>query len=129
MSVIIGTEGDDGLFGSSVNDSLQGLGGNDSLYGFAGDDFLRGGAGADWLDGGDGIDTADYNGDAAVHVDLGSGTGYGGEAEGDRLLGIENVFGTDWGDTLAGSSAANVLTATAAMTGSMAATATTPSPA
>ena len=67
-------------------------------------------SGADELRGGSGNDTADYfDGSQAVMVDLASGTGLGGEADGDRLSGIENLFGTSYNDRLAGNAAANRL--------------------
>ena len=74
-------------------------------------DTLRGGAGADQLDGGAGIDTASYYTSAAgVTVDLAAGTGSGGDAAGDTLIGIENLSGSNIGDdVLAGNAGANTL--------------------
>jgi Ca2+-binding RTX toxin-like protein len=95
------TDGDDTIFG---------LGGDDWIYGRDGNDFLQGGEGADLLFGGDGIDTANY-GDSptGVYVDLQTGKGQGGTAEGDQLYGIENVTGSWWDDHLIGNLADNVL--------------------
>lgn len=57
--------------------------------------------GADLLDGGAGSDVADYFlSAAAVAIDLAAGTASGGDAEGDTLVSIESVIGTDFGDTL-----------------------------
>jgi len=56
---LVGTEGNDYLFGNVTNDTLSGLGGDDSLDGGAGNDTLLGGVGADQLDGGTGNDTLD----------------------------------------------------------------------
>ena len=89
------------LHGMDGNDDLRGNAGNDTLAGGADADVLTGGAGADRLDGGAGVDVASYqNSDAGITVDLGSGTGTGGHAEGDVLSAIENVTGTDYGDSI-----------------------------
>jgi len=98
------------LTGSAFNDTLTGNAGVNVLTGGAGDDLLRGGAGADTLIGGSGNDTASYTGSSAgVQVDLKLGTGLRGDAEGDRLTGIENLIGSDFVDTLIGDDAENVL--------------------
>ncbi|MGO1079697.1 calcium-binding protein [Inquilinus sp. CA228] len=97
------------LNGYEGTDRLFGLGGADTLNGGDGDDTLLGDAGADRLDGGNGIDVLSYfEGTAAVTVDLGTGLGSGGEAQGDVISGIELVAGTNlYGDTLTGSAADN----------------------
>ena len=95
--------GIDGLVGGAGDDRLEGGGGNDILYIDAGNDELRGG---------NGIDTADFlfATESAV-ADLTSGTVSGGLSVGsDRLFGIENLYGTRFGDLLAGNGGANVLT-------------------
>ncbi len=122
-----GTEGDDLIRGLGGNDVLTGQAGNDTLSGDAGDDVLdggvgddilsggngddelNGGAGADALDGGDGADTAAYSGASGVAASLATGTVSGGEAEGDRLVSIENLRGTAHNDTLTGNDGANLL--------------------
>ena len=99
------------LSGSNFADVLTGNAGTNALSGADGDDALVGGAGADALDGGAGIDTAYYVASAAgVTVNLLTGTGTGGDAQGDTLTAIENVVGSDLNDTLIGSAAANALT-------------------
>ena len=116
---LIGSAYDDMLYGSEQGDVLKGEGGHDWLVGYSGDDRLEGGggndqfdggAGADELRGGSGVDLAYYGGSAsAVTVDLATGRGFGGDAEGDRLIGIENVEGSTRGDQLIGDAAANRL--------------------
>jgi Ca2+-binding RTX toxin-like protein len=73
---IVGTKGDDKLFGGKGNDYLDGRkgndklfgdGGNDTLYGGKGDDYLVGGKGDDKIDGGKGDDKIVFSG-----VDRGS---------------------------------------------------------
>ena len=98
------------LIGSGHADSLKGDSRANVLEGGAGDDRFDGGAGADTLLGGSGNDIAIYaNSNAGVTVDLDSGVGVSGHAEGDRLSDIENVLGSGHGDTLRGDGNANRL--------------------
>jgi trimeric autotransporter adhesin len=101
MAILKGTNSGDSLYGTSGGDDIAGLGGNDTLKGFGG---------ADRLDGGAGIDTVFY-GDSTVGVgiNLQTGRGTGGSAEGDTLISIENVFGSNFNDTITGTSGANQL--------------------
>ncbi|WP_197432335.1 beta strand repeat-containing protein, partial [Agrobacterium vitis] len=97
--------------GSAYADTLTGDTGANVLSGGAGDDLLIGGAGADTLNGGAGQDKITYEASAAaVKVDLSTGTATGGDAQGDKLSGIERVIGSSFNDTLIGSSAAEMLT-------------------
>ena len=83
---------------------------SDDLTGNDGDNLLEGGPGADRLDGGAGEDVAVYWGSQqAVTVNLKDGTGKGGDAEGDTLVGIEGIFGSSHDDTLTGNDGANWL--------------------
>jgi Ca2+-binding RTX toxin-like protein len=94
------------------NDSLWGWGGGDSFYGAEGNDYVVGGAGADYFDGGAGTDTVSYyfaSGGVTVYLD-GRGVNTG-EALGDQFVGVENVLGSAYADTLCGTAGANVLTA------------------
>ncbi|MGF6231837.1 Ca2+-binding RTX toxin-like protein [Inquilinus ginsengisoli] len=117
--ILTGSDGNNLLDGRGGNDILNGLGGTDILLGADDDDILNGGAGndvlygeegADQLDGSAGIDTASYYlRPEAVVVDLAAGTGSGGAAEGDTLVGIEIVSGSQGSDTLSGDAGANTL--------------------
>ena len=103
-----GHDGSDDLFGGDGHDTLIGGDNDDDLEGEDGDDTLVGGAGADDLVGGEGMDTADYAGSSSgITVDLAAGTGLGGDAEGDRLDGVENLVGTKFQDTLTGNAERN----------------------
>jgi Ca2+-binding RTX toxin-like protein len=106
-------EGDDQaniLIGNGGDDVLNGQAGNDQLYGGAGGDELHGGRGADRLDGGIGIDLVSYyDAQQAVGVDLATGRGFTGEAEGDTYFSIEDVAGSDFADLIRGDSGANFL--------------------
>ncbi len=104
MAIITGTSGADNLVGTAADDRIGGLGGDDVLQGADGNDMLTGGGGADILDGGIGWDMASYQfATTAVTIDLGSGTGAGGEAQGDTLIDIEEIIGSGFNDMLTGS--------------------------
>ena len=76
----------------------------------SGNDTLIGGAGADTLIGGLGTDTASYaSSGAGVTVNLQTGSGSGGDAQGDTLSGIENITGSAFADMLTGDGGANTL--------------------
>ncbi|MBO9695138.1 MAG: hypothetical protein J7499_02970 [Sphingopyxis sp.] len=89
--------------GNALDNSLYGKALDDALYGLDGDDKLVGGAGADLLDGGAGRDQVDYTKSAAITVNLVTNVNRGGEAEGDRLIGIETVIGSNYADSITGS--------------------------
>ena len=98
---ITGTTGDDPLVGTAAAENIFGLAGNDSLAGLGG---------ADGLDGGEGTDVATYAASAAgVIVNLATGTGGGGDAEGDTLVAIENLTGSAQADQLTGNAGANTI--------------------
>ncbi len=93
-----GEHGNDIIVGSSMADTLVGGGGDDALSGGGGDDWFDGGSGADLIDGGDGFDTLDYRAsdDPILFSILGPGAG---EAEGDRIVSVERILGTELDDT------------------------------
>ena len=105
--------------GSEHNDVLVGDDGENILSGMAGDDILVGGAGADTLIGGEGNDTVSYtNATSGVTVALSgrdregnelAGMGNDGDAEGDRILGVENLSGSAYDDRLEGNREDNIL--------------------
>ncbi|KAF5045827.1 RTX calcium-binding nonapeptide repeat [anaerobic digester metagenome] len=99
------------VIGSKHNDTIVGDDGANRLHGLDGDDVLSGGAGADSLHGGAGIDTADYSASGAlVNIDLRrTGAQSGGDAQDDVLVGIENVIGSKYNDTIVGSNGTDYL--------------------
>jgi Ca2+-binding RTX toxin-like protein len=107
---LIGSIHNDNLTGNGVDNLLEGGAGDDTLNGDDGDDQMFGGTGADHLIGGNGIDSAIFSGTVAegVQIDLASGTGAGGDAEGDVITGVENISGTVGADKLLGNNADNV---------------------
>ena len=114
-----GSASENRIFGYGGNDTITGAAGNDVLLGGAGQDQISGGddgdelwgeAGADTLDGGAGNDDARYiTSNAAVVVDLAAGTAQDGFGSTDRLISIENAYGSAHADMLRGSSVANRL--------------------
>ena len=111
-NVIEGLAGFDVINGRSGDDILDGGAGDDNLSGGEGVDVVRGGLGNDTIhaseaiasfnsyDGGDGSDTVNFQtAIAAVTVNLLTGAG-GGEASFDTFLSIENVIGSNFGDSL-----------------------------
>ena len=108
---LYGDEGNDNLYGGDKSDYLHGGRGNDLLEGGAGNDTLEGGAGADILRGGPGsYDRAAYTeSEQGVTVNLTDGTARGGDAQGDTLIGIEDLEGSDEADVLTGNGVDNYL--------------------
>ncbi|MFO1037575.1 MAG: M10 family metallopeptidase C-terminal domain-containing protein [Geminicoccaceae bacterium] len=97
------------ILGGAGNDKLYGDAGDDTLLGQAGDDTLYGFTGADRLDGGDGVDTASYaDATGAVQANLIKGTSNGALGQ-DKIVGIENLTGGNYNDTLGGDTGANML--------------------
>ena len=116
-----GNAGNDSLWGNAGHDNLVGGSGDDTLYGghdsdwlrgHSGNDRLNGGAGDDRLEGGEGLDTLDYSWsvDEGVTVNLATGMGSGGHAEGDIVSGFENIAGSTHDDRLIGDGSNNELT-------------------
>jgi Ca2+-binding RTX toxin-like protein len=96
--------------GSDFADRLSGSNGVNLLLGGKGNDILTGSLGADTLDGGGDTDTADYSESrGAITLNLETGVGAGGHAEGDVLTGIENITGTTGRDFLTGNTLKNLL--------------------
>jgi len=108
---IWGSNYNDILTGDAGSNRLWGNGGDDEIHGGAGNDILEGFSGADILDGGDGIDQAVYvnSNTVGITVNLLSGLGTGGNAEGDTYVSIENILGTEFDDNLYGNSSDNSL--------------------
>ena len=91
------------VLGSAYADRLTGNAGANLLTGGAGDDTLAGLGAADTLYGGAGFDTLDYSASAAgITIDFASGTGAGGDAQGDSFTGIEAVRGSALADRITG---------------------------
>jgi len=92
-------------FGTVIETAITGAG-NDTLRGNAADNLFDGGAGADAFDGLGGSDTVTYErSNAGVDIDLGrqdTRPPSGGHAQGDTLVSIENLIGSNFDDRLVG---------------------------
>ncbi len=100
------------VVGSNSADTLLGGAGANRLDGGLGNDAVAGRGGADELIGGGGTDTLSFGTSVlAVTVNLTTGIGTGGDAEGDTYSGFENINGSNNGDTLIGNGVANRLAA------------------
>ena len=100
----------DVLVGDDGNNLLDGYHGEDDLQGGGGDDWINGSPGADKLDGGEGSDVVSYwHSDTGVTVNLEDGTGQGGYAEGDVIVDVENIQGSNYRDVLTGGDNDNYL--------------------
>jgi Ca2+-binding RTX toxin-like protein len=94
----------DALKGTTENDTLEGETANsDQFEAREGDDVIMGSAGSDVIDGGLGSDGVSYLGSTErVIVDLEAKQNFGGDAEGDILIGIEQIYATDFDDAVVG---------------------------
>lgn len=122
MDTITGIEN---LIGSGGNDTLTGTGGINWIRGVYGNDVINGGGGGDLLNGGDGDDTIDggVGNDTATYIDTTNNVDSVGVTVGlyttsaqdtvhagmDTLIGIENLIGSNFDDTLTGNAAGNIL--------------------
>lgn len=93
---VAGSYNNERIFGDDGNDTLIGGGGNDHIDGGAGFDLLDFSVGAYWI----------YS---PVTVNLITGVGTSGDADGDTYANIELVIGTSYADTLIGSNDHNIL--------------------
>lgn len=121
--ILTGDENDNWLFANGGDlgtpdgeDRLIGGAGNDWLFAGSGYVVLEGGEDADYIVGVDdefysqGFELASYESSrTSVFVDLGAGTATGGDAEGDVLVYIDGLIGSDNGDDLTGNELGNEL--------------------
>ena len=90
--------------GSPFNDFLTGDSGNNILEGMAGDDVLDGG------NGGDGASYYHAGGGVTVTLNQGATPGDANGADGhDVLLNMENLYGSQYADTLVGNAGGNYI--------------------
>ena len=116
MTDVFGTTGDETI---DFSFSTPTTAGDDRIWALQGNDFIKGGGGADQIDGGFGADTATYEVDGTtegVIANLTTGSGgsfflssFGGTSIGDKYTSIENLTGSEFGDTLIGDFGANIL--------------------
>ncbi len=116
--LIMGSSGNNAIYGGDERDFLYGLGGNDTLFGGSSGDWLYGGDGDDVLHpgtggsnsilGGTGYDIADYSElKTSITIALAADTTLGGAERvqgsgvvvGDRYWSIEKIVGTAFDDS------------------------------
>ncbi|MBN7787733.1 hypothetical protein JYP51_22675 [Ponticoccus gilvus] len=103
-------EGIEHATGSSANDTLYGHDGNERLRGLGGEDRFIASTGADTINGGGGRDTLDFLfANEGVSVSLLRGTGWAGDAHGDRISNVENIAGSIHDDSIWGDHGSNRL--------------------
>ena len=108
--VLTGDKNDNQLEGKAGDDSLVGNAGNDTLKGGQGADTLIGGEGADVIEGGLGINYVSYaDSKEAVQIDLSVTDQNGGDAQGDKLIDIQQVLGSSNSDRIKGDAKQNTL--------------------
>lgn len=125
---IEGSKSGDTLIGNANSNVLDSGDGDDNLSGGAGDDVLLAGLGADTINGGSGQDTTTYlsspeavivnfssrtiltdasipviSPDNQTPISLPANSGFGGDAEGDRISNVENLQGSIFDDVLVAS--------------------------
>jgi len=108
---ITGDENDNKLRGWDGADTLNGGAGNDTISGGYGNDLIYGSSGADIISGDVDIDTVSYlYSESGVQVNINAHSGnVGGDAEGDSLVLIENLTGSNHDDILKGDRGANII--------------------
>lgn len=115
---LFGLNGDDTILGEAGNDEVIGSNGDDYLNGGADDDFLQGGLGEDDIIGGTGHDIAAFD-DVGGYDDLYEGIvltyddvaaeyiaiydNPNGVQETDTVSGVEEIWGTNFDDSMSGS--------------------------
>ncbi|MDP1700907.1 MAG: cadherin domain-containing protein, partial [Aestuariivirga sp.] len=93
---------DDIVYGGDGDDTMWTGGGNDSLYGGAGNDYLNGEAGIDTVFYSDATSGVTVN----LSITTAQNTGGGGT---DTILNVENLYGSEFADTLTGNSGDNTI--------------------
>ncbi|MCA0873921.1 M10 family metallopeptidase C-terminal domain-containing protein [Seohaeicola saemankumensis] len=81
--------------GDGTSNNISGTSVADSIHGNNGNDTIQGNEGADSMTGGAGFDTLSYtNSGAGITVNMHTGTGTGGDAQGDTFNTFERVVGS-----------------------------------
>lgn len=113
-NLLSGGEGSDNLDGGDGHDAVEGGSGNDNLNGGIGNDRIapdNGAIGNDVVNGGVGIDTVDYRtlgGSQGIQLDLRLTGAQDTKGAGiDTILNIEQIYGSNYNDTIIGTDGDN----------------------
>ena len=107
VNILKGEKGSDTLFGEAGDDTLDGGEGNDTLVGGLGEDIIDGGAGSDTVSYEEALGSVSVNLETNVNLaNIGSSSGADGI---DILYNVENIKGSNFADTLIGSSSNNII--------------------
>jgi Ca2+-binding RTX toxin-like protein len=111
ISNLYGTRFADDLRGDDGPNSVDGQGGADLLVGRGGDDYLDGGPADDAVNGGPGRDVAAFTGATRpIVADLLAGFATGTGRGADTLIGLEDITGSRFSDSLRGDEGPNRIT-------------------
>ncbi|MEY1557637.1 calcium-binding protein [Yoonia sp. R2331] len=106
---LYGYSGANILQGGAKSDRIEGRGGGDEISTLGGNDRIEANFGANTYDGGAGFDILSYAAsNAGTRVDLFNDTAGGGHAAGDKITGIEHLYGSDFNDKYYGDNARNI---------------------
>jgi Ca2+-binding RTX toxin-like protein len=102
-------DGVEAIVATRFADILRGDASANQFFAGAGNDIVYGSGGGDVIDGGADVDLVDYSGsNAGVTLDLVTGAGVGGWAQGDSLSNVENLNGSKFNDTISGNTFKNI---------------------
>ena len=97
--------------GNGAKNIIIGNSAINTLSGAGGDDTIEGKGGADVLNGNAGTNTVSYkNAPAGIAVNLNTGVGTAGEAQGDTIANFTTIAGSAFADTIVASNAGNTIT-------------------
>lgn len=108
---LVGTDQSDVMVAGAGNDTLIANGGNDLMIGGSGHATFVAGSGNDHIVGGSGTNTVDFGQQAsAVDVDLSAGKAVAALGNTHTILGVQDVNGSNFADTIVGNAHDNIIT-------------------
>ena len=109
-TTLVGTDQADVMVAGAGNDTLVANGGNDLMIGGSGHATFVVGSGNDHIVGGSGANTVDFSVQAsAVNVNLSTGKAITALGGGHTIVGVQDVIGSNFNDTIIGNAHDNVI--------------------